>query len=235
MLELSEQKKLEKKAEEIRNKYDYEFERQYLKVEKKSKTYLNKKRVEYERKCKNEIRKLEWKPEREYKKKVTPFKILEFAMELQQENSKLRDTDADGVGSCISCWKICQRWELAGWHYISRRVKNICVNPNNINAQCHRCNLIMWPLWNVDLKLKTEWRYRENLIKKFWLDTVNHLEQQKTLYFQKWYESNWDFWQWKIDINKYIEQLIEENKRRWREKKFYRPRKDWKKVWDNRD
>jgi hypothetical protein len=31
-----------------------------------------------------------------YKEKKKTLNIVEFAMELQQENSKLRDTDADG-------------------------------------------------------------------------------------------------------------------------------------------
>jgi hypothetical protein len=48
-----------------------------------------------------------------YKEKKKTLNIVEFAMELQQENSKLRDTDADGNGFCISCDKLCTWSELA--------------------------------------------------------------------------------------------------------------------------
>ena len=69
---------------------DYRIER----LNKKKNAYLNKKYEEYKRKCANEIRELEGKPQREYKQqKWTRAKTLKFALELAQENAKLRDTD----------------------------------------------------------------------------------------------------------------------------------------------
>lgn len=205
------------------------------KLDRKFQTYMNKKELEYKRKCANEIRKLEWKPERQYKKKVTPFKTLEFAMELQQENSKLRDTDRDWNGFCISCWRLCDWHNLHWWHYISRRVKNICVHEYNINAQCRNCNLVTGPLGNVDLRDKTQAQYRANLIDKCWMDTVNAIEQKKNAYFQKWYDTNWDYGQWELPLEDWIAQAICENEMRWRNKSFYKPKKKWRKIREERN
>ena len=230
----------ELKIEKARQKCRFNLDKEIASIDRKFNAKLRRKKDDCDKKCKNEIRKLQWKPERQYKKKVTPFKTIEFAMELQQENSKLRDTDADGRGFCCSCDRFGEWWDFAGWHEHSRRIKNICIHPANINAQCHRCNLIMGPLGNVDLKMATETHYRENMIEKWGKETVEYLDQQKALYFQKWYESNWDYGQWKdenwkiIDIEKHIEAMIEENRLRWKAKSFYKPRKDWKKVWDSR-
>ena len=38
-----------------------------------------------------------------YKEKKKTLNIVEFAMELAQENSRLRDSDSEGRGFCISC------------------------------------------------------------------------------------------------------------------------------------
>lgn len=228
------------KIAKLQEKNQADLEKKIAKIERKTLASLKKKEQDCDRKCKNEIRKLEWKPEREYKKKVVPFKTLEFAMDLQQENSKLRDTDSEWRGFCISCDRLCE-WHESHWgHDISRRVKNICIDPRNINLQCKNCNLITWPLGNVELKWKTEQRYNENLDKKYWAWTAEALQEKKRAYFTKWYETNWDYGQWKdekgkpIDINKWIERLIEENTERWKSKSFYKPKKNWKKVWENR-
>ena len=239
-LKWAESVKLSKKQNEIRLKYDRDLEYQLEKAEKKSQRNLEKKLLEYDRKCKNEIRQLEGKPQREYKKKVIPFKTVEFAMELAQENAKLRDTDADGRGFCISCDKLCEWWDLQWGHDHSRRVKNICIHKANINAQCRRCNLIMWPLGNVELKFQTEQAYRLNLIKKYGREVVDYLDQQKASYFQKWYESNWDYGQWKdskgkvIPLDRWIEEAIKENELRWKGKSFYKPKKKWRKIREER-
>lgn len=69
---------------------DYKIQR----LIKKMKAYLNKKEEEYKRKCLNEIRQLQGKPKKEYKQQpITKNKLLQFALGLAQENSKLRDTD----------------------------------------------------------------------------------------------------------------------------------------------
>lgn len=230
-LEYSEKIKLKKKRFELSKKYDDELEREYAKAERKSKARLNKKMVEYDRKCKNEIRKLEWKEERVYKKKVK-LNVVEFALELAQENSRLRDSDSEGRGFCISCDLLKERWQHAGWHYLVRGIKNICLAVANINLQCHSCNQLMWPFKNTPKWIQTAQQYRSNLIKKVWQSTVERLEQRKLAYFQKWYETNWDYGQWKIHLHDYIEELIKENEERWKGKNFYSPRKNWRKIWE---
>lgn len=64
------------------------------KIQRKNLAYIRKKELEYDRKMQNELRQLEGKPQREYKqKKWTRNKKLQFALEIAQENSKLRDTN----------------------------------------------------------------------------------------------------------------------------------------------
>lgn len=104
-IELKRQKKWEmlKKTTQFRydvllNKYraklDEDIEKRRLKHERKINAYLNKKKVEYQRRMKNEIREMENKPPVVYKKRVSPVKKpLQFAMELAQENARLRDTN----------------------------------------------------------------------------------------------------------------------------------------------
>ena len=48
-----------------------------------------------------------------YKTKKKVFNLVEFAAELMQENSKLRDTDISGNTLCISCGKFKTWKELA--------------------------------------------------------------------------------------------------------------------------
>ena len=124
-IELKRQKKWEmlKKSTAFRfdvllNKYraklDGDLEKRMLKHERKINAYLNKKKVEYQRRMKNEIREMENKPPVVYKKRVSPIKKpLQFAMELAQEIAKLRDTNENGVGKCISCHEIKEWKELA--------------------------------------------------------------------------------------------------------------------------
>ena len=94
----------------------------------------------------------------------------------------------------------------------------------------------MWPLGNIELKFKTEQTYRLNLIKRFGREVVDYLDNQKASYFKKWYESNWDYWQWKdstgkvIPLERWIEEAIKENELRWKGKSFYKPKKKWRKI-----
>ena len=67
------------------------------------------------KKCENEVRELEGKPPKEKKhKKLTRNQKLQFALQIAQENSKLRDTDENGEADCISCDEHKTRSELAG-------------------------------------------------------------------------------------------------------------------------
>ena len=199
------------------------------KMERKLKAYINKKTLEYKRKCTNEIRKAEWKPQREYKS-TKKLNLLEFAMDLAQENAKLRDTDENWTGRCVSCGRYCS-WENLHWgHWFSRKVKNICLHPLNINAQCKSCNLATWPLWNVDLKEKTQQYYEDTLRLRYWDEAVSELKQRKTDYYRVWYRCNWDYWQGDVELKKYIEFLLNQNDSLWGQKNFYKPKKNWWKI-----
>lgn len=172
------------------------------------------------RKMLNEIRELEGKPKREYKTDAPKIKPMSFALSIAQENARLRDTDADWNWPCIShpVRKIFSWWELAWWHRYSRNFKLICLELENINAQCHYCNNITWPLGNVELKEKTNAKYDENLDLKYWKWTAAKLRKKLS-----------DSTQWKrkaYDLDMVIPQLIEENEKLWATKNFYKP---WRK------
>lgn len=227
--------KSEKKAEELRRKEADNFSRQFHKLQRKLDAYINRKKLEYDRKCKNEIRKLEWKPERVYKKKKKSLNLVEFAMELMQENAKLRDTDISWNWICISCGKLKTRKELAWWHRYSRRIKNICLCVTNINAQCHWCNFTTWPRGDKIASDRVNAKYDENLDIKYWKWTNTQLRLTKESYFKNDYDGNWVLGTKNIkptdkDIEKYIESLIEDNELRWKWKDFYSPSKKRRKI-----
>lgn len=206
---------------------DYRIER----LTKKKNAYLNKKYEEYKRKCLNEIRELEGKPQREYKQPApTKNKLLQFALDIAQENAKLRDTDVSWRWECIShATPVIFNWEdLAWWHLYSRMIQWICLFDININAQCHTCNRITWPQGNVELKEITNKRYRDNLIKKNWLDAVLEMEEhmQKYLWDRKKYSPTVRF------LVGYIPELIDENEELWKTKNFYKPKKNRRKQWE---
>lgn len=232
-------KKWEKKTEEMRikakfrfdiliqnrrkamdKKFDYEIE----KYNRKRDAYIRKKEEEYKRKCLNEIREWKWKPKREYKSEWPKIKPLQFAMQIAQENARLRDTDKDWCWRCISCDTFCSWWWLAWWHRYSRRFTNICLEPENINAQCHTCNRITWPLWNPALKIKTNEHYDMNMDDKYWKWTSERL-RLLTREFAQWKGK-------KYDLNKKIPQLIKQNEKLWKEKSFYKPWRKWGKIWE---
>ena len=221
-----------KKVEDEKERNQNNLDRKIAQIDRKIMAKLKRKKEDCDKKMKNEIRKLEWKPEREYKVKKKKLNKLEFAMEIAQENTRLRDSDSEWRWYCISCDYLKERWEHAWGHYIPRWVKNICLSPININLQCHSCNKLMWPYKTTPMGISTAIRYRENLIKKCSLEAVEQLEAKKIAYFQKWYETNWDYGQWDIYLDDFIDQLILENTERWSRKSFYSPRKNWKKIWE---
>ena len=199
---------------------DYELE----KLDKKRDAYIRKKEAEYKRKCLNEIREMENKPKRVYKSEWPKIKPLQFAMQIAQENSRLRDTDADWCWRCISCDTFCSWWWLAWGHRYSRRFTNICLEEENINAQCYTCNRITWPLWNPALKIKTNARYDENMDSKWWEWTSERL---------RLLTRDFAMWKWKkYDLNKKIPQLIKENEKLWKTKNFYKPWRKWASIWE---
>lgn len=90
--------------ERLNFKLDQEFQKQLQKIERRKNAYLKKKEQEYKRKCENEIREFQGKPKKEPKhKKLTRNQKLQFALQIAQENAKLRDTNEQGQAHCISC------------------------------------------------------------------------------------------------------------------------------------
>ena len=86
--------KKEQKIDSIREKNQKYLEYQIDKINIKNQSDLIKKKLLYDMISKNEIRALDGKPQREYKTKHwTRNQKLQFALDIAQENSKLRDTD----------------------------------------------------------------------------------------------------------------------------------------------
>lgn len=239
-LKYSWEQKLNQKARELSLRCHNDFKRWMEKAERKVNAYIRRKELEYDRKCKNEIRKLEWKEERVYKTKKKVFNLVEFAAELMQENSKLRDTDISGNTLCISCGKFKTWKELAWWHRWSRRIKNIMLCLWNINAQCNGCNFTTWPRWDKVASDRVNMVYDENLAKKYWQSIVEQLKEWSASYFKNDYDENWVIWTLKHkkeEVDKYLEEtyipeLIRENELRWKWKDFYAPWKKWREVWE---
>ena len=209
---------LKKKKERVEADWEY----QISKLERKKNSEIKKKEEQYIRKMNNEIRELEWKPKREYKSDAPKIKPIEFAMKIAQENAKLRDTDENGRWRCISCNKMCEWWELAWGHRYSRRFTNMCLEPENINAQCHTCNFTTWPRGDTVAKEKTNQKYDENINKKFWPKTSEKLSVMVVAYFHG--KSG------KYDLEMKIPELIDENERLWATKSFYAPAKKWRNI-----
>lgn len=187
------------------------------------KSELKKKEEMYIRKMNNEIRVLEWKPKRVYKTDNPKLNPREFAMEIAQENSKLRDTDKDGNGRCISCNTFCSWWWLAGWHRYSRRFQNICIHEHNINAQCHTCNYTTWPRGDTVAKTRVNCMYDENLDKKYGEWTATNLNKL----VKDWFKWEYEKYDWDYEIPR----LIELNEKLRKEKSFYAPKQKWREKW----
>lgn len=210
---------LSNKKAKIEKEWDYQYE----KVDKKKRIYIRKKEEQYLRKMRNEIRKLEWKPQREYK---TPWpKIdLEFAMQIAQENARLKDTDANGNGHCISCGKYCEWGELAWGHRYSRRFKTLCLEEHNIHAQCHTCNWTTWPKGNTREKYLTNERYDKELDRRYGEWTAQHLKDLVV----KDVRCKWK----KYNVLRLVPQLINRNEKLRKEKNFYSPKRKWREIWN---
>jgi len=207
-----------------------EFQKKALSYEKKKNAYLNKKEKEYKRKCENEIRQLEGKPEKVYKpKKRSRSAKLNFALQIEQENAKLRDTDPEGNGFCCSCGEKKTRAELAWGHYFSRMIQAVCLWMENINAQCHKCNLTMWPLGNATLKAKVQHYYYAVLKEKYGSERIQEMEDMvnKRVTNPKKYSPTEPF------LDELIPDLIDENERL-RKTKTFQPaqRKNRRKIYN---
>lgn len=215
---------LQRRKETIQKWWEHEIE----KNERKKNIAIRKKEEEYKRKMLNEIRELEWRPKREYKTAWPKIKPLKFALELMQETVRLRDTDENGNGRCISCDKLCSWWELAWGHRYSRRFQHICLEKQNVNAQCHSCNWATWPRWDTVAKERVNHHYDENIDKKFWEWSAERLKRKLMRTFKGTSR--------KYDFNEKIPELIKQNEELWASKSEefranYKPKKKRKEIW----
>lgn len=198
------------------------------KIQRKNLAYIRKKELEYDRKMQNELRQLEGKPQREYKiKKPTKNQKLQFALDIAQENSKLRDTNENWEGFCISCNLRKKREELAGGHRYSRMYQSICLHKANINAQCHSCNWVTWPKGNTLEAERVNAEYNRNIIKKRGQDELLGLQLLK----QEELEHPIAYKRTEAKLDELIPDLIAENERLWKGKKFYKPKKAWRRLY----
>ena len=219
---------LQRRKATIQKGWEYEIE----KNERKKKAAIKKKEEEYKRKMLNEIRELEWRPKREYKTEWPKIKPLKFSLELMQETVRLRDTDENGRGRCISCDKMCE-WEWLAWgHRYSRRFQHICLEKENVNAQCHSCNWATWPRGDTVAKERVNNRYDENIDKKFWEWSAEKLKKKLMKTFKGTTR--------KYDFAKVVPELIKQNEELWASKSEvfranHKPKRNWRHLWTEYD
>ena len=228
-LEYKTKKQTEQKIIKFQEESSAQIEYKTAKIKKKSDSFLAKKKVEYERKMKNELRQLEGKPQREYKqKKWTRNEKLQFALEILQENCKLRDTNENGEGGCISCNLRKKREELAGGHRWSRRIQGVCLNAQNVNAQCHTCNYTTWPRGDKQATERVNLIYDQNAIRKYGKNLWIQLEMLKNASVI----DPLKYAPTETEIDDVIVVLIWDNGHYWEQKNFYKPKKNWRKIYD---
>ena len=102
-----------------------------------------------------------------------------------------RDTNEQWYWTCISSWQMLYRLNWQAGHYIPNgSCKYLTWNEDNVHMQSMADNV--WKHWNLI-------RYRENLIKKIWIEKVEELESCKNNIKQ------WKEYEMLEMINKYKE------------------------------
>lgn len=105
---------IETAREKLYNSTEQEFKKKKAQILKRAEVFKKKKAEEYRKKMMNEIRKLQGKEEKVYKtKSLKNTQKTQIALAILQENVRLRDTDENGNGYCISCDRKCTWEELA--------------------------------------------------------------------------------------------------------------------------
>ncbi len=79
------------------------------------------------------------------KKKKTKGNRMELACRLAQLLARLRETDCNGRGRCVSCGKLLEWGDTQGGHFQAkgRNYNAACLMPENVHVQCCRCNLTL--------------------------------------------------------------------------------------------
>lgn len=86
---------------------------------------------------------------------------------------RLRDSDANGYGRCISCGKVVHWREADCGHFINRRHMNTRYDERNCNLQCRSCN-------RFDEGNNTG--YMRGLVRKYGEGVIEQLHVKKQLY-----------------------------------------------------
>ena len=85
---------------------------------------------------------------------------------------RLRDSDHNGNGYCITCNKAIHYKDGHAGHYLSRRFKSIKYDERNVSLQCVRCNSFEGGRQDV---------YKDNIDVKFGKGTAGDLESKKNI------------------------------------------------------
>ena len=99
----------------------------------------------------------------------------------------------------------------------------MCLMKENINAQCHTCNYITWPMWSVKKKVETNNEYDKSILEKYGEEGLQKLKTAVYNYFHNKAK--------KYDLYKEVPKLIKENEELWKTKNFYTPRRKWRELW----
>lgn len=222
-------RRIQEREQKLHERTQLEIERKKLQIQRKANAYINRKKSEYDRKCKNEIRKLQGKPEKQYKlKTLTRNQKLQFALAISQENARLRDSDADGYAYCISCQMKVPWKQHAGGHGRSRTIQGVCLRESNINAQCHPCNYAMGPEGNIAKKKRIEMQYWANARKKRGDIEIDDLENT----MKKSVRNPGKYAPSTIYLDDIIPELIRKNEELRKEKNFHEPGKNRRKIYE---
>lgn len=107
---------------------------------------------------------------------------------------RLRDSDANGYGRCISCGKLVHYKDADCGHFINRQHMNTRFDERNCNLQCRSCNRFDEGN-NVG--------YMQGLVKKYGQCVVQELTLKKHLYRRY---SNFEY----EELIKYYKQKVKE-------------------------
>ena len=97
-------------------------------------------------------------------------KLKELLDDIFSQYIRLRDSNSDGIGKCISCNKPVHWTQADNGHYINRQHMNTRYAHENCNLQCRTCNRTL--SGNID-------EYKIGLIKKYGIGIHNKLNQAK--------------------------------------------------------
>lgn len=90
---------------------------------------------------------------------------------LFSEYIRLRDTNENGYGKCISCGKIIHYKEGDAGHYVNRSIMSLRYDEKNVNLQCRHCNRFLEG--NMI-------GYNHGLVEKYGDGVINYLRIKKS-------------------------------------------------------